>query len=246
MDATPEERPDLLTLDELCEVTGLSARNVRFYTTRGLVPAPSKRGRSAMYGAEHVARFRLLKDLRGHGLTLAAIERYISGIPDAASSAQIALHRATLQPFVVEEPTIETRLGLNERAGHPISEADLGRLIRLGAVRALDGGRYALTDARFQSSLRMIRLNVPEDLVAACENVYRRHSRDMADELGQLFRDLLWPAYKADDLDAEQMVGMVDDFQQASITALVEAFGEAITAARRVEIDRRTSAARTG
>lgn len=244
---SPQEAPaDLITLDQICEVTGLSARNVRFYTTRGLVPAPSKRGRSAMYGPEHVARFQLLKDLQGHGLTLAAIERYITGIPDEASSAQIALHRATLQPFVVEEPTVLTRRGLNELAGHPLPEQDLERLIRLGAVRPVDGGRYALTEGRFRSSLRMIQLEVPEDLAAACEEVYRRHSDQMADELGHLFRDLLWPAYRAENLDAAQMVGMVDDFQQASITALVEAFGNAITAARKAEIARRTSTAGDG
>lgn len=235
-----------LTLEELCTATGLSARNIRFYTTRGLVPPPAKHGRAAVYGPEHLARFELLKDLRSHGLTLAAIERYIADIPQAASSAEIALHRATLQPFVVEEPIVVTRRGINERAGHPLAEADLQRLVRLGAVQELPGGRFTLREGRFRSGLRLIELNVPEDLVAACEEVYRRHSAEMADELGHLFRDLLWPAYKAHDLDAEQMVGMVDDFQQASITSLVEAFGDAITAARKAEVDRRTTATRAG
>ena len=30
----------LLTLDELCERVGMSVRNVRFYTSRGLVAPP--------------------------------------------------------------------------------------------------------------------------------------------------------------------------------------------------------------
>ena len=36
---------ELLTLDELTERTGVSARNVRFYASRGLVPSPIRRGR---------------------------------------------------------------------------------------------------------------------------------------------------------------------------------------------------------
>ena len=36
----------LLTLEELTERVGMSVRNVRFYTTRGLVPPPIRRGRS--------------------------------------------------------------------------------------------------------------------------------------------------------------------------------------------------------
>ncbi|WP_283095605.1 MerR family transcriptional regulator [Nocardioides alcanivorans] len=31
---------DLLTLEEVCDHVGMSVRNVRFYTTRGLVPPP--------------------------------------------------------------------------------------------------------------------------------------------------------------------------------------------------------------
>jgi DNA-binding transcriptional MerR regulator len=40
------EDEKLLTLDELCERVGMSVRNVRFYTTRGLVPPPIRKGRS--------------------------------------------------------------------------------------------------------------------------------------------------------------------------------------------------------
>ena len=40
--------PELLTLDELTERVGMSVRNVRFYTTKGLVPPPIRRGRSRL------------------------------------------------------------------------------------------------------------------------------------------------------------------------------------------------------
>ena len=80
---------ELLTLDELTERTGVSARNVRFYASRGLVPSPIRRGRSGYYGADHVARLELVRDLQGHGFTLSAIEKYLSRVPADASQLNV-------------------------------------------------------------------------------------------------------------------------------------------------------------
>ena len=43
-----ESRRELLTLDELTTRVGMSVRNIRFYTTKGLVPPPLRRGRSGL------------------------------------------------------------------------------------------------------------------------------------------------------------------------------------------------------
>src|SRR5262245_54063657 len=67
---------ELIKLDELTRRTGLSVRNIRFYTSRGLVPPPIRRGRSGFYSADHIARLELVRELQAHGFTLAAIERY--------------------------------------------------------------------------------------------------------------------------------------------------------------------------
>jgi DNA-binding transcriptional MerR regulator len=89
---------ELLTLDELTERTGVSARNVRFYASRGLVPAPVRRGRSGYYGPDHVARLELVRELQGHGFTLSAIEKYVEQIPDTATPSDIARHLSLLAP----------------------------------------------------------------------------------------------------------------------------------------------------
>src|SRR5690349_7645187 len=95
---------ELLTLDELTNRVGLSVRNIRFYTTKGLVPPPIRRGRSGYYTPDHVARLELLQELQSHGFTLAAIERYLSKIPTEATPEDIALHRAMLAPWQSEAP----------------------------------------------------------------------------------------------------------------------------------------------
>src|SRR3954470_22714074 len=92
----------LLTLEELTERVAMSVRNVRFYTTKGLVPPPIRRGRSGYYTADHVARLELVRELQAHGFTLSAIERYVARIPADASAETVALHRTLLAPWMAE------------------------------------------------------------------------------------------------------------------------------------------------
>ena len=61
----PVTTEQLLTLDELVDRVGMSVRNIRFYTSRGLVPPPLRRGRSGFYGPDHVARLELVRALQG-------------------------------------------------------------------------------------------------------------------------------------------------------------------------------------
>src|SRR5512143_2951659 len=92
----------LLTLDALTERVGMSVRNIRFYTTKGLVPPPLRRGRSGYYTSDHVARLQLVQELQGRGSTLSAIEKYLAGIPRHATPADIALHRTMLAPWMAD------------------------------------------------------------------------------------------------------------------------------------------------
>lgn len=185
-----------LTVEELSAQTGISVRNLRFYTTRGLVPPPTKRGRSAVYGREHVARFELLQDLQAHGLNLAAIERYFEGIPEDATAEQIALHRVTVRPVAA---------GLSAR-------------------------RRPDLPAR----------GIPAELVHTLDAIFERHGKAMAAELESVFRESLWPAYRSGELQADQLVTMLDNWEQDGAAAVVEAFSKAITDARRAIVTRRS------
>ena len=233
---------DELTVEELASRTGISVRNLRFYTTKGLVPPPTKRGRTAVYNGEHVARFELLQDLQGHGLSLSAIERFFAGIPDDATPEQIALHRTTLRPLASAEPTVVSRRQLETRAGRKLTDDDLDRLTALGGVAVGEDGDYALNEARMRASLDIIDRGIPTSIALACDEVYRRHSRAMAAELEALFRESLWPAYKSGELAADQLVTMLDNWEQAGVAILVEEFSSAITEAWRAIIARRAGA----
>ena len=121
--ASDEPRPPvLLTLDDLTERVGMSVRNIRFYTTKRLVPPPLRRGRSGFYTADHVTRLELVRELQEHGFTLSAIKGYVDRIPDDATPSDIALHLSLLTS-ITGDSEVDVHTGL-VGIGVPTSAAE--------------------------------------------------------------------------------------------------------------------------
>lgn len=178
-------QPDVhLTLDELTERVGMSVRNVRFYTSRGLVPPPIRRGRSGFYGPDHVARLELVRELQGHGFTLAAIEKYVERIPATATPSDIALHLSLLAP-VEGERDVDVAEGL--------------------AV-----------------------LGIPPEAAGAVAQVYARHGQEVAAELSEVVRTLVWPRFREAGGTVEQLRELVHRLKPLTVAGLVTAYEQAI------------------
>ena len=152
----------LLTLDELCERVGMSVRNVRFYTSRGLVPPPIRKGRSGYYSRDHVGRLELVQELQSHGFTLSAIEKYVAGIPADATPEDLALARTMLAPWDVERPIEMSRAELSTRAGRELTDDDLRTLAALGVVFPLKRGQYQVAVSQLSVGLGLLDLGLPD------------------------------------------------------------------------------------
>ena len=68
---------DHLTLAQLAEAVGMTARNVRAYQTRGLLQPPRRAGRNSLYGDEHLRRLLQVKRARARGASLALLRTLI-------------------------------------------------------------------------------------------------------------------------------------------------------------------------
>jgi len=229
----------LLTLEELTDRVGMSVRNVRFYTTRGLVPPPIRRGRSGFYSADHVARLELVQELQSHGFTLAAIERYVAGIPDSATPEDIALHRTMLAPWQAERPVELSRIELSGRAGRTLGEADLATLTALGIVEPRPKGRYRVAIAHLSVGLGLLDLGFPPEAARAAAEVYAAHGRQVAEELYELFRTMVWPAFKESGESPDKLREVVERLKPLSMASLVSAYELAMDDAKRAGIARR-------
>ena len=234
-----EAAHELMTLDELTARVGMSVRNVRFYTTRGLVPSPIRRGRSGYYSAEHVVRLELVRELQAHGFTLAAIEGYMARIPGGASPETIALHRTLLAPWMAELPETVTRKELVRRAGRPLSEDDLDTLNALGIVYPTKQGKYQVAIAHLSVGVALLDLGMPLEAALAAQDIFTAHGRAIAEELTELFRTRLWPVYKEGGLSPERLRGLVERFKPVTVAALVAAYESAVNETKRETVVRR-------
>lgn len=238
MDESVEALRELMTLDELCNRVGMSVRNVRFYTTRGLVPPPIRRGRSGYYSPEHVVRLELVAELQAHGFTLSAIEKYVSRIPEDASPADIALQRSMLTPWMSEAPEVVTRAELEERAGRSLTADELEALQIMGIVRPA-GRRFEVVRSYLSVGMGLIETGYPMDAALAVQKVYAAHGRAIAEELDQIFRTMVMPTFKEKGLQAEQIQAVVERLKPLSISALVAAYEIAVDEMKRESIARR-------
>jgi len=81
------------TLDELAVAAGMTVRNVRAYQTRGLLPGPQRRGRRAVYTAEHLLRLEAIHRARTRGASLTLIAAHLA---DGGTLSGDTLERAWL------------------------------------------------------------------------------------------------------------------------------------------------------
>jgi DNA-binding transcriptional MerR regulator len=229
----------LLTLEELTDRVGMSVRNVRFYTTKGLVPPPIRRGRSGYYSADHVARLQLVQELQGHGFTLSAIERYVARIPDDASPADIALHRTMLAPWMADHWHECTRTELERQAGRPLTSDDLETLEALGVLGPGVRGRFRVSRSQLGVGLGLLDLGYPIEAARAAAEVYAAHGRAIAEELYELFRTEVWPVYKEQGVSPERIQEVVERLKPLSIASLVQAYEAGMDETRRANIAKR-------
>lgn len=229
------------TLDELVARSGFSARTIRFYTGRGMLTAPARRGRSASYTADHLARLELVRGLQAHGFTLAAIESYLARLPTDAGPETIALYGTLVAPWIPDLPETMTRAGLETRAGRALTEDDVAALRALGVVEPVGEGTYRVATVRLSLSISILDLGVSPTAAVAAQAVFTRHGRAIAEELTEVFREQMWPAYKEAGTPPLELRETIERFKPLTIAALVTSYETAINETRREIVARRTS-----
>lgn len=89
------------SIDDLCRLTGLTRRTVRFYVQKGLLDRPEGEKRGAWYTSRHVEQLLLIRKWTGAGLSLEAIGELLAGknsdLPPVKPAA--ARHGGSEKPF---------------------------------------------------------------------------------------------------------------------------------------------------
>ncbi|MFI5805241.1 MerR family transcriptional regulator [Streptomyces sp. NPDC051561] len=229
MTTTTGTREPTLTVDELAARAGVTVRTIRFYSTKGLLPPPVIGPRRVgHYGPEHLSRLALIEELQHHGMTLAAIERYLEQLPPDLSAHDLAIHRALVASWAPDTAEDATRAELERRAGGPLSDVDIDRL---AAMNVLERGEHPDTfrvdPGLLALGVQLLGVPIAHETILAARTILLEHTRSAARELTHLFRDEVWSPYRERESDPEHVEAMKSlsaHMQPMVLQALVTAF----------------------
>jgi DNA-binding transcriptional MerR regulator len=186
-----------LTIDELARRTGMTVRNIRAHQSRGLLPPPDVRGRTGFYGAEHIARIELIRELQSDGFKLEAIGRLLDSA-GGSSDEVLRFTRAVKAPFEDEQPQIVDAAELAGRWGASEADPELTkRAVKLGIMRPLGDGRYEELSprlARAATELAALGIDTKTALDVAAE--IRKHSDAVAKVFVELVIKRVWKPFE--------------------------------------------------
>jgi DNA-binding transcriptional MerR regulator len=198
---------DEMTIDELAQATGMTARNIRAHQSRGLLPAPAVRARTGYYGPEHLARIRLIQDMQADGFNLRSIERLIELGAPGGSRETLEFQRTVLEPFGSEEPEVIDAAGVAAIFGDPPDRKLLAKAERIGLLQPNGEGATEVPSPTLQRAGRdLVGYGIPVEHALAVGDAINRHTTAIAKEFVRLFvKDVLEPVRQdgpAEDLAA--------------------------------------------
>jgi DNA-binding transcriptional MerR regulator len=229
---SPPDQGELLTIDQLADRTGITVRNIRYYSGRGLLPPPQLRGRTGLYGPDHLARLELVSELSALGFTLSAIESHLERLPPHVGHAELTLQRALLTPWVPEVMEEVDHAELERRAARALSATDLEALENLGAISSGSDGRLRLHGTgALGSALAVIDSGLPTDVWRRAHELIEKHTAALAEDLMAMFQDEVLQPYRDRGRRADErhrLATALSQLKPVTVLGVVTAFGRAV------------------
>jgi DNA-binding transcriptional MerR regulator len=205
-------------VEQLAAACDVSVDTVRYYQSKGLLPAPERAGRVALYGPVHLERIREIRALQRRGLTLALIQRIIEGSLDPGDQSLAA---AVASAHTDDDEQFLTLEQVAERSGVPTALLRAVERAGLSIGRQIDGEeRYTATDVEMvRRALRLLDAGFPLDELLGLAVRFSGAAKEVAEQAVDLFDEHIRKPIKASGLD-----------DQEAATKLVAAFRELLPA----------------
>ena len=194
MYVTSDDDKDL-TIDELAREIGMTVRNIRAHHSRGLLPPPMLRGRTGFYGAEHVARLKLIQELQSEGFNLDLIKRLLEGA-GGSSREVLRFKHALARPFGDEEPA---NVGIADLVAlwGTADPRHLMKALSIGLVRQLPDGRFEVLSPRLaKAGQELQRLGVSLERSLEFTASVLEHADRLAQDYVDLFLETVWTPFE--------------------------------------------------
>ena len=174
-------------VESLARASALSVDTIRFYQSKGLLPAPERRGRRAVYEVRHLDRLDRIRALANKGFSLKAVGALLEA-GDASESDR------RLLGAIEDEVAIQglTRAELAARLGVPegLVASVEGAGLAVAEVDEAGEQRYSATDLRVATgALRLLKYGFPLTKLLGLAVRHDRAVRKTIDQAIDLFDD---------------------------------------------------------
>lgn len=191
-----EAAPTEYTIEALAKAARTRVRNVRAYQDRGLLPAPERRGRSAIYGPEHLSRLRIIGQLLARGYTLSSIGELIEALEKGQDLARLmGLESAVASPWTDERPAYFSLVELVKMFGGSFHPRWLLRASELDILRPVGARFLAPSPRMIHAGAQLVKAGIPLDEMLEVVQQLRRNVEQAADGMVQLIERHLFDRY---------------------------------------------------
>ncbi len=246
--ATPPPEQQQLTIDQLAQSTGLTVRNVRNYQSRGLIPPPQVQGRVGYYGAEHLSRLQLIREMQAQGFNLTAIAHVLEQARESGEEV-LGFTRSLMAPFETEAPEIVEHADLVERLGGNIDPKLIAQAERLGLVIAIAENCFEVpSPTLLAAGERLVALGVPLDAALDVMDKLKRNAQRIAQTFVQLFLEFIWKPFDdagRPESDWPAVRAALDQLRPLASEALLAGFAPTMTHAVEVAFGKQLDRSRT-
>jgi DNA-binding transcriptional MerR regulator len=180
----PEADSNQFTIDELAAESRVPSRTIRFYQSKGVLPAPEIKGRVAYYGPAHIERLALIAKLQDRGLRIDAIRALLARVDEGeldvgewlGLDAELKTSWANDQPRTMSAAELFELTG-SDRAGL------IADLVRLRAIERTGEVYLVRSPALLQVAMRLEAAGIDLEVAIEAESILRKN-------LGRAARDL--------------------------------------------------------
>jgi DNA-binding transcriptional MerR regulator len=184
----PQAQSAEYTIDELAAESRVPSRTIRFYQSKGVLPAPEIKGRVAYYGPAHVERLALIANLQDRGLRIEAIRALLARVDKGELDVGewLGLDAELKTSWANDQPRTMSAAELFELAGSDRAGL-LADLVRLRAIERTGDVYLVRSPALLQVAMRLEAAGVDLETAIDAESILRKNLGRAARELAKHF-----------------------------------------------------------
>lgn len=197
---------------ELADAAGVGVDTIRFYQARELIPAPERRGRFAIYTADHLERIRRIRALLDSGFSLAQIGKLLDDDPastGAPSSDRVPSDQSLLDALAAQSVGEGTFSRTELAALTGVPEALITAVVQAGLILPIEirgMERFPRSDLEMvTSALEILGMGMPLDRLLELASLHASNVDALAEQAIDLFDDYVRKP-RAEDDDAVRRI----------------------------------------